>query len=595
MSLTLSLSRRRRRALGRPSIRPPPVPDALRTHLRSERFAPLATVAALPAGAARRVEQPVRRQDARTGRSRGAVPGHRRDGHAAPAVPTAHRGRLLPRPLPRLLRARRLRARPLRRAVQGVQRRDALRVRGPRPGWAGRPRSGEERDRGGEGARPEADEETGEPRAGTLRTPYASGAIDDTTYLAPPAPAITPVAAPARPRQPRASGRGGGAAGAGRGTGRVARPLPSTPSSRRRWRRASSRASRSPWSRTARSSSPRATASPTSRSRSKATEQTVYQLASVTKPFTAMAILMLVEDGKLSLDGKVTEILPGLPAAWAPVTVRHLLSHTSGIKSYTDVFGEKKVPDSQVFTADEILALVKDAPLQFTPGEKFAYCNTGYYLLGMIVEKASGKPYGDVRRRADLQAAGHDRRRRSTTTPTRGPCGPGATARRTARPSRPSTRTRRSRSRPARSSRPSSTWRSGTPRSTARKLLKPASYDAMWTPMRFNDGKASTYALGWAGRAVPRPGRARRTAAASAASRRSSPASPTTRSRSSRSSTRAAGPAGALVNGIAEIYVPALKDDGAEADRRHRSRRPRPSSRQVLTLGRQGRAPTRNG
>ena len=75
----------------------------------------------------------------------------------------------------------------------------------------------------------------------------------------------------------------------------------------------------------------------------KATEQTVYQLASVTKPFTAMAILMLVEDGKLSLDGKITEILPGLPAAWAPVTVRHLLSHTSGIKSYTDVFGEKKV------------------------------------------------------------------------------------------------------------------------------------------------------------------------------------------------------------------------------------------------------------
>ena len=75
----------------------------------------------------------------------------------------------------------------------------------------------------------------------------------------------------------------------------------------------------------------------------KATEQTVYQLASVTKPFTAMAILMLVEDGKLSLDGKITEILPGLPAAWAPVTVRHLLTHTSGIKSYTDVFGEKKV------------------------------------------------------------------------------------------------------------------------------------------------------------------------------------------------------------------------------------------------------------
>jgi D-alanyl-D-alanine carboxypeptidase len=60
----------------------------------------------------------------------------------------------------------------------------------------------------------------------------------------------------------------------------------------------------------------------------KATEQTIYPLASVTKPFTAMATLMLVEQGKLSLDGRITEILPGLPAAWGGVTVRHLLSHT---------------------------------------------------------------------------------------------------------------------------------------------------------------------------------------------------------------------------------------------------------------------------
>ena len=107
----------------------------------------------------------------------------------------------------------------------------------------------------------------------------------------------------------------------------------------------------------------------------------------MTKPFTAMATLMLVEDGKLSLDGKLTEILPGLPAAWSPVTVRHLLTHTSGIRSYTEAFGEHKVTDSQVFTHDQILALVKDAPLQFAPGDRFAYCNTGYFLLGMIIEK----------------------------------------------------------------------------------------------------------------------------------------------------------------------------------------------------------------
>ena len=122
---------------------------------------------------------------------------------------------------------------------------------------------------------------------------------------------------------------------------------------------------------------------------------------SVTKPFTATAIPLLVEDGKLSLDGKITEILPGLPAASSPVTVRHLLSHTSGIKSYTDVFGQQKTPDSHVFTHVEILALVKDAPLTFTPGERYAYCNTGYYLLGMIVEKAVRQALRDVPRRSD--------------------------------------------------------------------------------------------------------------------------------------------------------------------------------------------------
>ena len=293
----------------------------------------------------------------------------------------------------------------------------------------------------------------------------------------------------------------------------------------------------------------------------KATEQTVYQLASVTKPFTAMAILMLVEDGKLSLDGKITEILPGLPAAWAPVTVRHLLSHTSGIKSYTDVFGEKKVAGQPgVHAPSEILALVKDAPLAFTPGEKFAYCNTGYYLLGMIVEKASGKPYADVRRRPYLQAARHDLdvarrlRRRAAGA------GQGLQLRRTARPRRRSTPTRRSRSPPARSSRPSSTWRSGTPRSTGRKLLKPASYDADVdgdAPQR-RHGVALCARLG--GPAVPDPAAPVARRRHQRASRPSSPASPTTRSRSSRSSTRAAAPAGALANGIAEIYVPALKD-----------------------------------
>jgi CubicO group peptidase (beta-lactamase class C family) len=290
----------------------------------------------------------------------------------------------------------------------------------------------------------------------------------------------------------------------------------------------------------------------------KATEQTVYQLASVTKPFTAMATLMLVEDGKLSLDGKITEILPGLPDAWAPVTVRHLLSHTSGIKSYTDVFGQTKTADSQVFTSDGILALVKDAPLQFTPGERYAYCNTGYYLLGMIIEKASGKPYaafladrifkplGMTSTSLDDYADARPVRARGYATTS------GATT-------------------PAQHTHPTQPFSAGALVSNvvdlakwdaalaARKLLKPASYDAMWTPMRLNDGKASGYAFGW--QVEPYRTRARQAHGGGISGFSTFVARfPDDKVTVIALVNQGGGAAGALVNGIAEIYIPALKD-----------------------------------
>lgn len=228
----------------------------------------------------------------------------------------------------------------------------------------------------------------------------------------------------------------------------------------------------------------------------KATENTVYQLASVTKQFTAAAILMLVEDGKLSLDAKVTELLPGLPAAWAPVTIRHLLSHTSGIKSYTDVFGAEKTPDDKVFTSAGIVALVADAPLQFTPGERFAYCNTGYYLLGLVIEKVSGKKYADFLAERIFTPLG------MTST--------GLDDYADARPQRAKGYLLADgASKPAPHTHPSQPFAAGALVSTvvdmakwdaalnARKLLKPASYDAMWTPFTFNDGKKSGYGFGW--------------------------------------------------------------------------------------------------
>ena len=125
-----------------------------------------------------------------------------------------------------------------------------------------------------------------------------------------------------------------------------------------------------------------------------ATENTVYQLASVTKTFTATAIMMLVQEGKLGLDDKINALLPDLPTAWSEVTIRHLLNHTSGIKSYTSVRDFFKTARKD-YTQREILDLVAKVPVEFAPGEKWNYNNTGYFLLGMVIEKETGKKYGD--------------------------------------------------------------------------------------------------------------------------------------------------------------------------------------------------------
>lgn len=122
--------------------------------------------------------------------------------------------------------------------------------------------------------------------------------------------------------------------------------------------------------------------------------ETVFQLASVTKQFTASGIMLLVEDGKLALEDPVTKHLPDLPASWSGVTVRHLLNHTSGIKSYTSLPSFHEDPRKD-YTPKDLIGLVRDLPLEFQPGEKWAYNNTGYYLLGMLIEKVSGKGYDE--------------------------------------------------------------------------------------------------------------------------------------------------------------------------------------------------------
>jgi D-alanyl-D-alanine carboxypeptidase len=123
------------------------------------------------------------------------------------------------------------------------------------------------------------------------------------------------------------------------------------------------------------------------------TTSTPYQLASVTKQFTATGIMMLIEEDKIKLEGKITDYLPNLPNTWRDITVRQLLNHTSGIKSYTNVDSFRKTFRKD-FSHTEIIDLVKGEPLEFAPGAGWNYNNTGFYLLGMLIEKVIGKTYG---------------------------------------------------------------------------------------------------------------------------------------------------------------------------------------------------------
>jgi CubicO group peptidase (beta-lactamase class C family) len=120
---------------------------------------------------------------------------------------------------------------------------------------------------------------------------------------------------------------------------------------------------------------------------------TMFRIGSVTKQFTAAAIMRLVEEGKIELDADIRTYLPDYPTQGHVVTVRNLLTHTGGMKSYTGVPEFWKEGAMHELPADELLAYGQDEPYEFEPGARFAYNNTGYYLLGVIIEKVTGTPY----------------------------------------------------------------------------------------------------------------------------------------------------------------------------------------------------------
>ena len=129
---------------------------------------------------------------------------------------------------------------------------------------------------------------------------------------------------------------------------------------------------------------------------------TVFEIGSMTKAFTAELVMMLVEEGKVSLSDPIKKYIDGAPETWDGITVRHLLTHTSGLPNYTSL-RPSLILNSERMTFTELFDMVKDLKLTFEPGKRYAYSNTGYYFLGHIIEKASGSPLVDFLRERILK------------------------------------------------------------------------------------------------------------------------------------------------------------------------------------------------
>ena len=124
------------------------------------------------------------------------------------------------------------------------------------------------------------------------------------------------------------------------------------------------------------------------------TDSTVFEIGSISKQFVAVAIMMLVEEGRLDLDAPIHPFLPEIPGAWVGVTVRQLLTHTSGIPDYEEIAGYDVYQNR--LTSQEVIRIAHTRPIDFEPGTGWHYSNTGYFLLSLILERIEGRPLGAV-------------------------------------------------------------------------------------------------------------------------------------------------------------------------------------------------------
>lgn len=143
------------------------------------------------------------------------------------------------------------------------------------------------------------------------------------------------------------------------------------------------------------------------------TAQTRYRIGSITKQFTAMAILMLQELGKLNVQDPICNYMTDCPAAWKGVTLHHLLTHTSGIPNFTE-FSDYNATKATPSSPEQTIHRFTNKPLDFKPGEKWNYSNSNYVLLGKVIEQASGQSYEDFLRRyifepLKMNSTGYDR------------------------------------------------------------------------------------------------------------------------------------------------------------------------------------------
>lgn len=220
--------------------------------------------------------------------------------------------------------------------------------------------------------------------------------------------------------------------------------------------------------------------------------ETVFQSGSVGKQFTATAVMMLVENGKIGLDDNIAKYLTNAPPSWANIKVRHLLTHTAGLGDYPSDFDLRRD-----YTEDELLAKVTATPLAFQPGEKWSYSNLGYLTLGILISKVSGTFYGDFLQERMFKPLGMTTARIISEADI--------------------VTNRAAGYRLVKGELKNQEWVSPTMDSTADgslyftvydlakwdaalytdKLLKRSSLDQMWTPVTLNNGKTHPYGFGW--------------------------------------------------------------------------------------------------